>query len=78
MIVKHGNYLTVEQYRQLKGYATRRSIYRKLADGLIEGAVKIGDRWLIPSDALIIDRRFTVGKYVAWRRRYGRNKQAQD
>ena len=70
MLIRHNTYLTPEQYRAHIGYASISPIYRMLQEGLLEGAVKINDRWIIPKTAIPTDRRMKTGKYAGWRLRY--------
>lgn len=70
--LKGGLYLTVDEYRRKIGYSSTRPIYRRLREGTIEGAVMHAGRWMIPNGAILEDKRLKTGKYIAWRKRYGK------
>ena len=60
--------ITVSEYAQLTGKDPG-NIRRMLASGRLEG-IKIGNQWVIPSNAVYpADRREKTGKYRNWRRR---------
>ncbi len=73
MMIKGGHYLTVEQYRVKYGYAHKNSVLNRIRNGTLE-AIKINRVWLIPASAIPTDRRLKTGRYVMWRKRYGKNK----
>ena len=72
--IKGGRYLTVEDYRRLIGYTSPQPIYRAIRDGRLVGAVRVGHIWIIPSDAVIINRQIKTGNYVGIR---ARNREAK-
>ena len=50
-----------------------RQISKLCAAGKIEGAIKIGKTWNIPTNAKRpIDGRVTTKKYIDWRKKYGK------
>jgi len=74
MMIKGGYYITVEEFRQRMGYTTKRMIYKHLKRGDIPDAIHAGGRWLIPSNAVFIDKRVKHNQCRDWRRIYGKNK----
>lgn len=68
-VIKGGIYLTVEQYRKLIGYRTTESIYRALRTNRLPGAIKIGNTWIIPQSAVIINHNMKHGLYSGIRKR---------
>lgn len=61
--IRGGIYLTIEGYRRLMGFATGDAIRKALRQGRIVGAIKIGNTWIIPRDAIMIDGAMTHGGY---------------
>lgn len=61
------DYLTVEEYRIKIGFASSQNIYRAIRQGRLE-SIKVGGMVLIPSDAIIVDRRVKHGRYVGLRK----------
>lgn len=59
-----GVYITVEQYRKRIGYTSCQPIYRAIREGRLPGAVNIGNRWIIPQQASIINKSVKHGAYV--------------
>ena len=68
--IKGGWYMTVEELRKKYGYRTTRTLYARLNDGKIDGAVEFDGRWLVPTGAIITDGRIKHGRYIKWRERY--------
>lgn len=62
--LRGGVYLTVEQYRRKIGLSNTRTIYRALNSGRINGARKVGNTWLIPASAVMLDARIKHGIYL--------------
>jgi hypothetical protein len=73
-LIKGGWYMTVREAMQKWHFATRRSVDTRLKQGRIEGAFKFNGQWMIPSSALFDDLRIKDGKYIGWRKRYGKGK----
>lgn len=60
--------LSATEFAALHG-KNRSTILRAVADGKIEGAIRIGNQWCIPKDAkLPPDGRVKSGKYRNWRK----------
>lgn len=67
------DYVSVADYARQHGYSDRGIHVGKLCrQGKIEGAVMLGNRWLIPADTVIPDHRVKSGKYVGWRDKFGK------
>ena len=62
--IPRGLYFTVEDFRKKNGYKTCVPIYRAIRLGLIDGVIKIGNRYLIPSGSVIEKQNIKSGKYV--------------
>lgn len=66
--LKGGNYLTIEEFRQLIKYKTKQPIYRAIREGRLVGAKNIGTkespRWLIPASASIENNTIKHGAYI--------------
>lgn len=67
--VRGGIYLSVEQYRRLIGYRSVQNIYRALKDGRIPGSIQVGNTWIIPRNAVMIDNSVKHGGWAELRRR---------
>lgn len=74
VMIKGGHYMTVREAMQKWGFATKKSVLNRLQQGRVEGAIKANGRWMIPSSALFDDLRIKDGKYIGWRKRYGKGK----
>lgn len=61
--LKGGTWMSVEGYRKLIGYTSTAPIYAAVKDGRLPGAVRIGDTWIIPKHAVIIQNNVTHGGY---------------
>ena len=58
---------------------TPRRVQLLCETGRIKGAGKFGRDWAIPEDAeRPVDKRITTGEYRNWRKKYGKNKEADD
>ena len=61
------DYCTAEEIAKKWGITVRR-VQVMCAEGRIEGAVKFGHAWAVPSDAdKPEDGRITSGEYINWR-----------
>ena len=62
------NYITIKELAD-RWNVTPRRIQRMCSEGRIEGAIKFGRDWAIPSDAeRPRDARVTTGEYRNWRK----------
>ena len=68
-MIRGGIYLTVEGYRRLIGVASKQIIFSALRSDRIVGAVQIGNTWIIPRDAIMLEpKNITHGGYRELRR----------
>lgn len=64
------DYVFIADYAREHGYKDRGiQIGKWCREGRIEGAIFAANRWLIPADTVIPDRRVKSGKYVGWRKK---------
>jgi hypothetical protein len=68
MLIPRGDYLTVEEYRKMIGFATRSPVISALKDGRLDG-INVYGTWLILRNAIILDKRIASGRYVGKSRR---------
>ena len=62
-------YMTIKEIAEQWG-VTRRRVQAVCSEGRIPGAVKFGNVWAIPSDAIKPnDGRVTTGEYRNWRKK---------
>lgn len=65
--IPKGKYLTVEQYRQRMGFASRKTVTQAIKDGRLD-AIWIDKRTpLIPEGAILENRAIKSGKYIGLR-----------
>lgn len=57
-----GKFCSVKEYAKKSGI-TRQTVYNALKQGRLK-AYKVSDRWIIPSDSLIINRRIKTGNQI--------------
>lgn len=62
--IKGGYYVDVEEFRKICGYTSTQPIYRALREGRIPGAEKVGKIYIIPNNALIVNRSIKHGGYI--------------
>lgn len=63
-------YITIKEASEKWGVTPRR-IQVFCSEGRIDGAMKFGRDWAIPSEAQKpVDRRVTTGEYKDWRKKY--------
>lgn len=62
MRIPEGNYVTVHQFARAAECSTQ-NVYRAIHQGRLK-AYHIDTTWLIPADALMLDRRIKDGRYV--------------
>lgn len=63
VMLKGGVWMSVEGYRKMIGYAGVGTIYDAIREGRLPGAKRIGDTWIIPKNAVIIQNNITHGGY---------------
>ena len=57
------DYVSVEQYRQLKGFTSRQPLYRAIREGRLEHK-RFEGRIMIPRYAILVDKRIKTGRYI--------------
>lgn len=62
--LRGGYYVTIEQYRRKIGYTSCQPVYRAIKENRLKGAVKIGERWIVPSNAVIVNKTIKHGAYI--------------
>jgi hypothetical protein len=68
ILIKGGFFYCPSDYAQLMGYTSVQPIYRALRAGRIPGSFQIEGRWLIPSDAIVVNRSVRHGAYIGVRK----------
>lgn len=63
MNIKGGSYLTPEEFRKKVGFSKVSSIYRAIKKGTLKH-IRVGNNIMIPSNAVIEDRRIKHGGFV--------------
>jgi len=70
-MIRGGIYLTVEGYRRLIGVASKQIIFSALRSDRIVGAVQIGNTWIIPRDAIMLEPKNITHGVEGYRRLIG-------
>jgi len=55
--VPSNTYISTDEFRQRMGWKTITSVYLALKDNRVPGAIMVSGVWLIPHNAIAIDRR---------------------
>jgi len=71
MLIERDNYLTVDEYRRMIGYASNNSIRVAIRAGRLE-AECFGGRWMISKTAILQTNR--TGQYVGMKRKRAERK----
>ena len=53
----NGRYITTTEFMERMGWSCLRIVYFALKENRIPGAINVGKKWLIPADAIPVDRR---------------------
>jgi len=63
MLIPRDDYITVELYRQMIGYSSHITVLKAIKQGRLQ-AINFYGHWMIPRNAIMIDRRVTHGRTI--------------